>query len=69
MKTRTYEEMKAYIDGYNACYKQYNEILSNDEEPFYIRKRIEKMKVFVSAVNGVLEREQISGKENNETDN
>ena len=29
MKMRTDEEIKAYVDGYNACFKHYSEFFSN----------------------------------------
>ena len=35
LKKRTPEEMKAYVEGYNACNKQFRECLKN-----YERERI-----------------------------
>lgn len=54
LKMRTPEEMKAYVDGYNACNKQFRECLKNRKS---LEDAIKKMDVFVATVNGVVERE------------
>ena len=53
MKARTEAEIKAYVDGYNACYKQFCECLK--VRPLW--KAVEKMGLFVTAVNGCVEHE------------
>ncbi len=53
MRARTEAEIKAYIDGYNACYKQFCECLK--VRPLW--KAIKKMDLFVTAVNGCVEDE------------
>ena len=53
LKMRTSEEMKAYVDGYNACNKQFRECLKNRKS---VVDAVKKMDVFVAAVNGVVER-------------
>ena len=52
LKMRTFEEMKAYVDGYNACYKQFKECLKDRA----VMNATAMMEVFVAAVNGVVER-------------
>ena len=54
LKMRTPEEMKAYVDGYNACNKQFRECLKNRKS---VEEAVKKMDVFVATVNGVVERE------------
>lgn len=56
MTKRTPEEIKAYVDGYNACYKQFCEILA--DRRLNLQQKIDRMKLFVSAVNGVAESEE-----------
>lgn len=53
MKARTEAEIKAYVDGYNACYKQFCECLK--VRPLW--KAVKKMGLFVTAVNGCVEDE------------
>lgn len=54
LKMRTPEEMKAYVDGYNACNKQFRECLKNRKS---VEEAVKKMDVFVATINGVVERE------------
>ena len=58
MTKRTENEMKAYIDGYNACFEQFKKCL--DMSLIKNRKATDKMELFVKTVNDILE---ISGKE------
>ena len=52
MKARTPEEIKAYIDGYNACYEQFCDCLKNRKS---LMDAIRKMEKYKAAVNGVVE--------------
>ena len=52
MKTRTEDEIRAYVDGYNAAYQQFCECLRGRKN---VREAIHKMEVFVTAVNGAVE--------------
>ena len=54
LKMRTPEEMKAYVDGYNACNKQFRECLKNRKS---VEDAVKKMDVFVATVNEVVKRE------------
>ena len=58
IKKRTENEMKAYIDGYNACFEQFKKCL--DMSLIKNRKATDKMELFVKTVNDIL---KISGKE------
>lgn len=51
MKARNEAEIKAYIDGYNACYKQFTECLKNRKS---LVDAVRKMDLYVAAVNGVI---------------
>ena len=51
MRVRTEAEIKAYVDGYNACYKQFCECLKNHTA----EQAIKKMGVFVVVVNNCIE--------------
>ena len=53
LKMRTAEEMKAYVDGYNACNKQFRECLKNRKS---VVDAVKKMDVFVATVNGIIDR-------------
>ncbi len=53
LKMRTSEEMKAYVEGYNACNKQFRECLKNRKS---VVDAVKKMDVFVATVNGVVDR-------------
>ena len=50
MILRSSDEIKAYIEGYNACYHQYNEFLK--KRPVY--KAQMKMKLMMEAVNNAM---------------
>ena len=58
MRARSPQELKAYIDGYNACFKQYTEILDAKRYPAataaQISHSVDHMKIIVAAVNGTL---------------
>ena len=56
MKARTKEEVKAYVDGYNACYDRFVEILMQRGS---VTKAIEKMDMFKEATNSVLLTENV----------
>lgn len=51
MNMRTESEIKAYVDGYNAAYKQFRQCFHGRKN--YI-EAMKKMEVFVAAVNAVL---------------
>ena len=51
MKVRTEDEIRAYVDGYNAAYNQFMECLKNRKS---VADSIRKMEIFVAAVNGVV---------------
>lgn len=52
MRARTEAEIKAYADGYNACYKQFCECLKENIPKW---KVIKKMGLFVTAVTSCVE--------------
>lgn len=62
MQQRTESEIKAYVDGFNACYKQFsdliNTIIYNKNYPPDASDVLEKgmyhMEILKSAVNGVV---------------
>ncbi len=55
MKMRTESEIRAYIDGYNACFNQFCESLKNRKS---VADAVRKMKLYQAAVNDVIEREK-----------
>ena len=61
MKMRTESEMKAYVDGYNACFQRYTVSLQslnlNGKNGAYISRLINDMKKLKAAVNAVVERD------------
>lgn len=61
MIQRTESEMKAYVDGYNACFERYTVSLQslnlNGKDGAYISKVINDMKKLKAAVNAVVESE------------
>ena len=59
MRARTESEIKAYVDGYNACYKQFCECLKI--RPLW--KAVKKMDLFVTAVRNCIEDEQTERRE------
>lgn len=54
MIKRTESEIKAYVDGYNACYKDFTECMKNRKS---LVDAVRKMNVFLSVVNAVVEKE------------
>lgn len=54
LKKRTPEEMKAYVDGYNACDKLFRKYLKKEKT---VDDAVKQMDIFVAAVNGVIGRE------------
>lgn len=52
MRHRTSSEIKAYVDGYTACFNQYSECLKNRRSVLDSNK---KMEIYLAAVTGVLE--------------
>lgn len=52
MRARTEAEIKAYADGYNACYKQFCECLKENIPKWKVAK---KMGLFVTAVTSCVE--------------
>lgn len=55
MTVRTESEIKAYVDGYNACYKDFRECLKSRKS---LIDAIKKMEAYKAAVNGVVERSE-----------
>lgn len=55
MKRRTDEEIKAYVEGYNACFKKFCEVLPHKRK--YIGEAIDEMRLYVVAVNSVINKE------------
>ena len=53
MNRRTPEEMKAYVDGYCDAVSQFCECIRKADN---IKDAVEKMNVFVSVVNAVVEK-------------
>ena len=51
LKIRNPEEIRAYVDGYNAAFNQFKECLKGRKN---VLEAIHKMEVFVAAVNGVV---------------
>lgn len=51
MKARTESEVKAYADGYKACYKEFCQCLKNNTA----EQAIKKMGVFVVVINNCVE--------------
>lgn len=56
MKMRTEAEMKAYIDGYNACFNQFIEYLKGINE-IPLHEIVSNMYAMKAAVNAVVESE------------
>ena len=52
MRHRTNSEIKAYVDGYTACFNQYSECLKSRKSVLDSKK---KMEIYFAAVTGVLE--------------
>ena len=56
LKMRTSEEMKAYVEGYNACNKLFRKYLKKEKT---VEDAVKQMDIFVAAVNGVIGREAV----------
>ncbi len=56
LKKRTPEEMKAYVEGYNACNKLFRTYLQKEKT---VEDAVKQMDIFVAAVNGVIGREAV----------
>ena len=54
MNMRTESEIRAYIDGYNACFNQFCESLKCRKS---VVDAVRKMKLYQVAVNNVVEKE------------
>lgn len=52
MRMRTEAEIKAYVDGYNDCFKRFYECLKGRRS---VMDAVRKMRVSLEAVNNVLE--------------
>ena len=52
MNMRTESEIRAYVDGYNACYVTFCELLEG-----HAPDAVEKMELYLMAVNSVIEKE------------
>ena len=57
LKMRNPEEMKAYVEGYNACNKQFKEYLTGCNTIKAIKDAIKKMDLIVATVNAVIDKE------------
>ena len=55
MRARTEAEVKAYADGYNACYKQFKECLKGRKS---VCDAVRKMDLFVTVVNNCVETDE-----------
>ena len=51
---RTPEEMKAYVEGYNACDKLFRKYLKKEKT---VEDAVKQMDIFVATVNGIIDRE------------
>lgn len=58
LKKRTPEEMKAYVEGYNACNEMFKKYLKQERS---VEDAIKTMDVFVAAVNGAMGKERSNG--------
>ena len=54
-KKRTADEIIAYLDGYNACYKQFCECIKSERSRM---DAIKKMRTLVNLVNDIGGREK-----------
>ena len=59
MRKRTEPEIRAYIDGYNASFKQFKSCL--DMGLIKNRKAADEMQIFVDLVNKIIEAEGDEG--------
>lgn len=58
MRKRTEEEIRAYVDGYNDCFKQFCECLKGRKS---VWDAIKKMHLYKDAVNNVVEERREDG--------
>ena len=56
LKKRTPEEMKAYVEGYNACNKLFRKDVKEEKT---VEDAFKQMDIFVVVVNGVIDREAV----------
>lgn len=52
MEVRTESEIKAYVDGYKACYNNFCECLKGRKS---VVDAVRKMEIYLAAVTGVVE--------------
>jgi len=52
MNRRTEEQIRAYVDGYNDCFKQFCECLNGRKS---VMDAVRKMRMYKDAVNNVVE--------------
>ena len=55
---RTPEEMKAYVEGYNACDKLFRKYLKKEKN---VEDAVKQMDIFIAVVNGVVGKERSNG--------
>ena len=55
MVVRTESEIKAYVEGWNACHKMFCECLKDRKS---VIDAVRKMELYTTAVNGVMERSE-----------
>lgn len=53
MRVRTESEIKAYVEGWNACHKLFCKCLQGRKS---VIDAVRKMEIYKAAVNGVIER-------------
>lgn len=58
LKKRTPEEMKAYVEGYNACDEMFRKYLKKEKT---VEDAVKTMDVLVAAVNGAMGKENEDG--------
>lgn len=49
LRRRTENEVRAYVDGYNACFKQFTECLKKQSREVAVKQ----MEIFVKAVTSI----------------
>ena len=58
MIQRTESEIKAYVDGYKACYKNFCDCLKGRKS---VVDAVRKMEIYLAAVTGVVEERSKDG--------
>lgn len=53
IRKRTGEEIRAYVDGYNACFKEFEKQAEKDN---YLDKAIYKVGILKTAVNACIDK-------------